>query len=300
MRGISLFSWVNWRLNDPRLHLTGPAMIHVCYPYFAKFRRLTRLQVLLSVLSMLLLSACGGLQVNTQHTSQGQDSRVQFVVLHYTSSDFQQSLKTLTEKGVSSHYLIDDAPADIYRLVDENHRAWHAGDSQWRGRTWLNASTIGIELVNPGYRDTAAGRVWYPYSQAQIDQLILLLKDIVQRHQLPLGSIIGHSDIAPQRKVDPGPLFPWQQLADAGLLRWPNAQQVTQQQVQFAAALPDPLWFQQQLAAQGYVVQLSGIADVQTRNALAAFQMKYRPARFDGVADAETAAILQVLNQAAP
>ena len=275
-------------------------MIRVCYPYLAKFRRLTRLQVLLSVLSMLLLSACGGLQVNTQHTSQGQDSRVQFVVLHYTSSDFQQSLRTLTQTGVSSHYLIDDAPADIYRLVDENHRAWHAGDSQWRGRTWLNASTIGIELVNPGYRDTAAGRVWYPYSQAQIDQLILLLKDIVQRHQLPLGSIIGHSDIAPQRKVDPGPLFPWQQLADAGLLRWPNAQKVAQQQVQFAAALPDPLWFQQQLAAQGYVVQLSGIADVQTRNVLAAFQMKYRPARFDGVADAETAAILQVLNQAAP
>ena len=257
---------------------------------------LNRLRVLPMLALLLLLGACGGLKINTEHVAQGQDSRVQYVVLHYTSTDLQDSLQTLTDKGVSSHYLIDADPPTIYRLVDEDRRAWHAGASQWRGRTWLNASTIGIELVNPGYRETPEGRVWYPYPEAQIDQLLALLQDIRQRHQLPIDSIIGHSDIAPQRKVDPGPLFPWKRLADAGLIRWPDAQQVAVRQQAFVTALPDALWFQQQLAAVGYSIAFSGQFDEQTRNVLAAFQMKYRPARFDGVADAETAALLAVLN----
>jgi N-acetylmuramoyl-L-alanine amidase len=217
---------------------------------------------------------------------------VQWVVVHYTSTDVQHSLELLTRGGVSSHYLIGEAPATIYQLVDENRRAWHAGDSQWRGRTWLNASTIGIELVNQGYTDTPTGRVWQPYSEAQIDALILLLKDIVQRHHLPIDSIIGHSDIAPQRKVDPGPLFPWRRLAEAGLIRWPDAAAVARQQALYAQQLPDWRWFQLRLARLGYVVVQDGQDNQATRNVLAAFQMKYRPARFDGQADAETAALL--------
>ena len=254
--------------------------------------------VVLLLLSV-VLTACSGLAIDTSHVAQGQDSRVQFVVLHYTSSDSQHSLQILSKGGVSSHYLIDAAPPTIYRLVDENRRAWHAGESTWRGRTWLNASSIGIELVNPGYRDTPAGRVWYPYPQAQIEQLIALLRDIQQRHQLPLDSIIGHSDIAPQRKVDPGPLFPWQQLAEAGLIRWPDAQQVAEQQALFSTLLPDARWFQQQLAKQGYAIEITGEWDKPSQNVLAALQMKYRPARYDGEADAQSAAILQVLNQPA-
>ena len=181
--------------------------------------------------------------------------------------------------------------------MDEERRAWHAGDSQWRGRTWLNASSIGIELVNEGYRDGADGRQWQPYSEAQISALIALLKDIVQRHHLPVDSIIGHSDIAPQRKVDPGPLFPWKRLADAGLIRWPDARQVAALQPGFAQRLPDALWFQQQLAEVGYKIAFSGNFDEQTRNVLAAFQMKYRPVRYDGQADSETAALLASLTQ---
>ena len=251
-----------------------------------------------ALLLLLLLSACGGLKINTEHVAQGQDSRVQFVVVHYTSSDLQQSLQALTDKGVSSHYLIDAQPPTIYRLVDENRRAWHAGNSQWRGRTWLNASSIGIELVNPGFLETPQGRQWFAYPPAQIDQLIALLKDIQQRHQLPIDSVIGHSDIAPQRKVDPGPMFPWKRLADEGLIRWPNAEQVSARQPEFERALPDALWFQQQLATVGFSIQHSGEFDEQTKNVLAAFQMKYRPARFDGEADAQTAAMLVVLNTA--
>jgi N-acetylmuramoyl-L-alanine amidase len=247
----------------------------------------------------LLLSACtNGPSIDRSIVSANQDSRVQYVVLHYTSTDLAHSQALLTQGEVSSHYLIAEQPATIYQLVDENRRAWHAGDSQWRGRTWLNASSIGIELVNQGFTDSPNGRVWQPYSEAQIDALIVLLKDIVQRHQLPLDSIIGHSDIAPQRKLDPGPLFPWQRLAKAGLIRWPDAAAVAQQQLSFSRELPPPSWFANQLRQQGYAVPATETWDKPLLNVLAAFQMKYRPARFDGGADAETAALLQVLNRA--
>ncbi|VXA99117.1 N-acetylmuramoyl-L-alanine amidase AmiD [Pseudomonas sp. 8AS] len=249
-------------------------------------------------LTALLLAACSsGPSINDSFSARSQSSRVQYIVLHYTSTDLAHSLALLTEGEVSSHYLIDANPPTIYRLVDEDRRAWHAGDSAWQGRTWLNASTLGIELVNQGYAEGPNGRAWQPYSEAQIDALIALLKDLVQRHQLPPDSIIGHSDIAPQRKVDPGPLFPWRRLAEAGLIRWPDAAAVAREQARFATALPDAAWFQAQLQRLGFVTPQSGVLDEATRNVLAALQMKYRPARYDGEPDAETAAILQVLNQ---
>jgi N-acetylmuramoyl-L-alanine amidase len=246
---------------------------------------------------LLLVAGCAsGPEIDTRYSAVAQDSRAQFIVLHYTSTDFEHSLELLSRGEVSSHYLIDRAPAKIYRLVDENRRAWHAGESEWQGRTWLNSSSIGIELVNPGYEQTADGRrLWYPYPEPQIDALILLLKDIMQRHGLKPGAIIGHSDIAAQRKVDPGPLFPWKRLADAGLLPWPDARLVAAHREVFSRALPATEWFQTQLAQQGYRVPRHGMLDEETRNVIAAFQMKYRPARFDGMPDAETAAILAAL-----
>lgn len=249
-------------------------------------------------LSFLLLALAGcssGLRIDDSHTASGQNSRVQYIVLHYTSTDMARSLQLLTETDVSSHYLIGEAPPSIYRLVDENRRAWHAGDSQWQGRTWLNGTTIGIELVNQGFYDGPNGRYWQPFAPAQIDALILLLKDIMQRHQLPPGSILAHSDVAPQRKVDPGPLFPWKRLADAGLMPWPDANAVARQQALFASSLPSVQWFQAQLARQGYAVPQHGELDQATRNVIAALQMKYRPVRYDGEPDAETAALLVVL-----
>jgi N-acetylmuramoyl-L-alanine amidase len=250
----------------------------------------------LSVLMLLLAGCSSGLRIDDSYTSSGQNSRVQYIVMHYTSTDLQRSLQLLTQGEVSSHYLIGDKPATIYRLVDENRRAWHAGVSQWQGRTWLNGTTIGIEMVNQGFKDTPAGRVWQPFTDEQIDALIPLLKDIMQRHNLPPGSIIGHSDIAPQRKVDPGPMFPWKRLADAGLMPWPNAAQVARQQAFFNASLPSVQWFQEQLQHNGYEISLTGELDEATRNVIAAFQMKYRPARYDGQPDAETAALLIVVN----
>ena len=252
------------------------------------------------VASLFVLAGCAsGPRYDTSHPSANYDSRIQFVVVHYTSASLERSLQLLTHGDVSSHYLIgDDKSATVYKLMDENQRAWHAGESQWQGRTWLNSSSIGIEIVNPGYKDTSTGRLWYPYSEAQIESLITLLKDISKRNGISPRHIIGHSDIAPLRKLDPGPLFPWKRLAAESLGLWPNEQAVARQQAVFNSnPLPEIGWFQAQLARLGYDTPQTGELDVATRHVLAAFQMHYRPARFDGTPDAQTAALLLVLNQ---
>ncbi|VVO14466.1 N-acetylmuramoyl-L-alanine amidase [Pseudomonas fluorescens] len=256
------------------------------------------MKILTLALSLLVLAGCAkGPRIDTSHVSVNHDSRIQFVVLHYTSASQEDSLALLTHGEVSSHYLIGVNPPTIFRLMDESLRAWHAGESEWLGRTWLNSSSIGIEIVNPGFLDTPTGRVWYPYTEDQIEALIVLLKDISKRYNMNPRHIIGHSDIAPMRKLDPGPLFPWKRLADEGLGIWPDAQAVARQQALFATQLPDISWFQSQLARLGYATPQTGELDEATRNVLAAFQMHYRPARYDGVPDAQSAAILQVLNQ---
>ena len=250
--------------------------------------------------SLLVLAGCASApRYDISHPSANYDSRIQFVVVHYTSASLERSLQLLTHGEVSSHYLIsDDKNATVYKLMDETQRAWHAGESQWQGRTWLNSSSIGIEIVNPGFKDTPTGRLWYPYSEAQIQGLIALLKDISKRNGISPRHIIGHSDIAPLRKLDPGPLFPWKRLADAGLGLWPNEQAVARQQALFnSGELPSISWFQGQLAHLGYDTPQTGELDVATRHVLAAFQMHYRPSRFDGTPDAQTAALLLVLNQ---
>lgn len=257
------------------------------------------MKTIVLIFSFLLLAGCaGGLRLDTSHPSVNHDARVQFVIVHYTSASLERSLALLTHGQVSSHYLIaDNSAATIYKLVDENQRAWHAGVSEWQGRTWLNSSSIGIEIVNPGFRDTPTGRVWYPYSEAQISALISLLKDISQRHKINPRYIIGHSDIAPGRKLDPGPLFPWKRLADAGLGVWPDARAVARYKALYASQLPSVTWFQEELARLGYATPQTAELDVATRQVMIAFQMHYRASLFDGTPDAESAAILHVLNQ---
>lgn len=240
--------------------------------------------------------------INTQHSAQGQDSRVLFLVLHFTSEPFDASLRILTRQAVSAHYLLSDqTPPVVYQLVPEQQRAWHAGDSAWGPHSQLNASSIGVEIVNPGEVVLASGeRAFAPYPAAQMDVLIPLLQGIVQRHQIRPDRLLGHSDIAPQRKVDPGPAFPWQRLAAAGLLRWPDPALVAALLPAYAAALPSVAWLQQALARVGYSVPAHGLLDLPTRRVIAAFQMKYRPACFDGQPDAQTAALLHSLADAEP
>lgn len=138
------------------------------------------------------------------------------IVLHYTEQDsVEQSLDTLRSRNsggrVSSHYLVGK-DGKIYQLVSDAKRAWHAGAGSWGAITDVNNASIGIEIDNNGKS---------PYPDAQIDSLIVLLRDLTTRLRIPPAQIIGHSDLAPMRKIDPGPLFPWKRLHDAGFGLWP-------------------------------------------------------------------------------
>ena len=286
-----------------------------CLPFFErKF-----MKKLFLILAVSILAGCATPYIDRTYTAVSQDSRAQFLILHYTAGNFESSLKTLTQGPVSSHYLVNQDPPTIYQLVDETRRAYHAGVSYWKGATQLNASSIGIEIVNLGYRDTPEGRTYFDFPQPQIDAVIALVKKIVKEHSIKPERILAHSDIAPGRKPDPGPRFPWKQFADAGLIIWPDATAVAQRKIGFEQQLPDIVWWQRTLAQHGYAVPQTGAPsgaqssepnggqngesngvkriemDPATTSVIASFQMKYRPANFDGKPDAETAAILDVL-----
>lgn len=238
------------------------------------------------------------LKVDDSIKSVGHDSRVRYLVLHYTSANAETSLKLLSQGKVSSHYLItDDLRPHVYRLVDENRAAWHAGESRWFNQVSVNPGSIGIEIVNGGRIDGARGRTtWAPYAEPQIQTLILLMQELIARHDIRPENIVGHSDIAPQRKTDPGPLFPWRQLAQAGIGRWYNeAQAATHWVALQQQGTPKIAWFQDALTRLGYTSPQHGKLDRATRNVIAAFQMHYRPDRYDGEPDSETAAIMMAL-----
>lgn len=266
---------------------------------------LTRLlSHLAALVATAVLGGCAGqhggprLDIDDSIRAVSHDSRVRYIVLHYTSANSDRSLELLSKGGVSSHYLVTaDARPHIYRLVDESRSAWHAGASSWYEQVSLNPVSIGIELVNAGRQDAGPpAPLWAPFPDAQIDALILLLRDLIARHGVSPENIVAHSDIAPQRKTDPGPLFPWKRLADAGIGRWYDEAQAATYWVDLQRkGLPDIAWFQRQLARLGYACPQHGRLDRATRNVLSAFQMHYRPGRYDGAPDAETGAIMMAL-----
>lgn len=272
------------------------------------------MRILSLICALALLSGCatqppgtgttpGGVPVVTTHRAQGQDSRVLFLILHYTVADLESSLRVLTRNIVSAHYLVsDENPPRIFRLVDEERRAWHSGASAWRGHALLNAGSIGIEIVHPGSRILPDGRREDPpLPEAQLQALIMLMKDIVARHQIRPERVLGHGEVSPSYKEDPGPAFPWRRLADEGLTPpWPQASRVAARRAIYEATLPDTAWFQQALARHGYNTPQTGTLDEATRRVLMIFQMRYRPALHDGTPDAETAALLHVLGAPLP
>lgn len=256
----------------------------------------------------LLLSACQsslesrhGYWVDTAHPAQGARPRIKVVVIHYTAEDLPSSLATLTDREVSAHYLIPQQPAQkrgegvIWQLVPESELAWHAGPSFWRGATRINDTSIGIEIVNRGYKRTLTGVEWQPFTPAQINVLVALVKDITQRYAITPENVVGHSDIAPQRKQDPGPLFPWQQLAEQGLGAWPdNATVQRYLKGQVAETPVDQAVLLDVLQRYGYDVSTATTPQMQ-RKLIAAFQMHFRARDYRGIADAETLAIARAL-----
>ncbi|MBV8502154.1 MAG: N-acetylmuramoyl-L-alanine amidase [Paucibacter sp.] len=263
---------------------------------------------LLPLLASTLLAACTapmgmkGAQLD-YYPSANEDSRVLFLVLHYTEESWDDSLRLLARDRaagggtVSAHYLVRDDPVKVYQLVDENRRAWQAGASYWQGTQNLNSASIGIEIVNPGDKNLATGvrnGQYAPYPAMQLDAVVALVKDIVARHHIKPDRVVGHEDIAPDRRRDPGPFFPWHRLYEAGVIAWPDAAQVGTKTAEFATALPSVEWAQTKLGKYGYLIPVTGKLDEHTRNVISAFQMKYRPAKYDGELDAETAALIDV------
>lgn len=274
----------------------------------------------LVVATAMTLTACSGHDI-IKVESANQDTRVRIVVIHHTTGNFKGSFDILTEPSgnpVSSHYLIPE-PLDetyskqdlkTYQLVEEEGRAWHAGSSYWAGKTSLNDMSIGIELVNQTYcrRSTEviapdapdqepARLCFYPdFAEPQLEMLIDLLDGILKRHtEVKPTHIIGHADIAPQRKIDPGPRFPWQRLYRLGYGAWYDDDAVFRYWEQFRLELPDVQTLQTALHAYGYNIELSGENDEQSQNVLRAYQMHFRPWKVDGEFDAETAATLFAL-----
>ncbi len=220
------------------------------------------------------------------------------LVLHYTGMETGEAAENwlcVEESQVSSHYLVHE-DGRIVQMVRESDRAWHAGQSSWQGVTDINSGSIGIEIVNGGH---AFGLP--PFSEAQIDAVSRLGRDICARWGIERRNVLAHSDIAPGRKIDPGESFPWPTLASQGLGLFPrpnldcgNGVHMDTNSPREAIAL-----FQKRLKSYGYAVEPTGAIDGMTRTVVAEFQRHFRPQRFDGIIDAETqAALADLLEQA--
>jgi N-acetylmuramoyl-L-alanine amidase len=265
---------------------------------------------------VLILSSCTTSPTYTELKSSNYSYRVKSLVMHFTAVNYEDSVKYLVNEGggVSSHYLIPQINDETYphdqirilQLVDETERAWHAGVSYWQGRTGLNDSSIGIEIVNvpecfdqevpPGFLKPKSMCIFPEFENKQIDLLIELSKGILERNpDITPTAVIGHSDIAPSRKNDPGPRFPWQKLYEAGIGAWYEKETVAQYWQQFNQHLPSIGLVQQALSIYGYGISQTGVFDRQTQDVLGAFQMHFVPWQVNYQADPSTVATLFAL-----
>ncbi len=245
--------------------------------------------------------------VKTFFPAVAQNFRQKYIILHYTALDDDKSVTVLTQQSVSAHYLVNNlGDRDIYQLVDENKRSYHAGVSAWRNDKMLNDTSIGIEIVNPGYVADASGlRVFPEFDNHQMKKVAALVKDIADRYMIPATNILAHSDIAPTRKSDPGPKFPWKKLYDdyqIGMWYDDTTKQGFYDQIipeTYALEMTTAQFiykYQAALKTLGYGLEPSGTYDDATKKTVEAFQFHFRPEKYDGVMDAETWAILQALN----
>jgi N-acetyl-anhydromuramyl-L-alanine amidase AmpD len=215
---------------------------------------------------------------SNNHRSRNGDP-IQCIVLHYTELPLSETLERFTQDGhpeVSAHYVISKQ-GEIFQIVDETRAAYHAGVSYWNGIQNLNNFSIGIELENLGSE---------AFTTIQIAQTIALCQDMIQRYDIKPYNIVGHSDIACGRKRDPGPLFPWPQLAEAGVGLWYDRQE---SRLNTATMPEDPfLWTLQKFSEFGYDCTLMA-------STIRAFQMHFRSAQIDGMMDVECMRILESL-----
>jgi N-acetylmuramoyl-L-alanine amidase len=216
------------------------------------------------------------------------------ILLHYTGMrDNEAAIRLLCtpQAEVSAHYVVLP-DGYIVQLVAEARRAWHAGVSTWASETDVNSCSIGIEIANPGHDHG------YPdFPKRQIAAVTALCRSIMTRHQVPADRVLAHSDVAPTRKQDPGEKFPWKVLAGSGIGLWVKPEPLSAAGPIFVLGETHPTIEEMQrlLAKYGYGVGANGYLDGTTRDAVAAFQRHFRPARIDGVIDGSTMATLKAL-----
>jgi len=214
------------------------------------------------------------------------------IVLHYTGMPSGEgALERLRDPGakVSAHYLVEE-DGRIFSLVAEERRAWHAGVAFWKGARDVNARSIGVEIVNPGHEFG-----YRPFPGQQIEAVVALLSDIRERWEIDDDRILGHSDVAPDRKTDPGELFPWKQLAKAGHGYFVEPEPAPGLPLSVGDEGPGVFLLQAGLTRLGYDCAPSGEFEERTATIVRAFQRHWRPMRVDGVADGETRARLMAL-----
>lgn len=276
---------------------------------------------------LFLLTLCAAITVSAcernsyiSHPSVNYNPRVSMIIIHHTTINFQESLDILTKasnNSVSAHYLVP-APNDptypykqlkTHALVPEALRAWHAGASFWAGKSGLNDQSIGIELVyEPSCIENKSPEVstieihltdicrFDEYSDEQLNLLYGLLSDLTLRYpEIKPVNIIGHSDIAPNRKVDPGPKFPWEKLYEMGFGAWYDDDTLRHYQTRFANTPVDTALLQKALGLYGYYIEETGVLDPQTRKTVRAFQLHFQPDDISGLPSTDTAAILFAL-----
>ena len=230
--------------------------------------------------------------------------RPDMVLLHYTGmeGEAERALDWLcqAESLVSSHYFVFE-DGRIVQTLPESVRAQHAGVSYWHGETDNNSRSIGIEIAHPGHVTVRNGGALEPFADAQIAAVIELCADILARQGVPRERVVAHSDIAPERKEDPGELFPWSRLHAAGIGHWVAPRPVRAGTFFQEGDAGEPVAaLQAMLARQGYNVEISGDFDAQTRLVVTAFQRHFRPERVDGVADPSTIETLHDLLASTP
>ena len=218
---------------------------------------------------------------------------IRFIILHYTGMETGEAARDRLcdpDAKVSAHYLVwEDGRVEL--LVPEHLRAWHAGVGEWRGVTDINSASIGIEIVNGGHD---FGLPEFP--EPQIEAVVRLVGDILERHGLTPEAVIGHSDLAPARKQDPGEKFPWRELAEQGVSIWVDADEADTSVVAGPGDGGREVSVAQvALAEIGYAQEVTGRLDEATRLTLAAFQRRFRPERVDGQLDIQTLARLAAL-----
>jgi N-acetylmuramoyl-L-alanine amidase len=228
------------------------------------------------------------------HGERKSDGRPDMILLHYTGMvDAAAALERLCAPGsdVSAHYLaLEDGR--VIQMVQENRRAWHAGISFWAGQTDINSCSIGIEIANPGHD------FGYPhFPKRQIAAVTALCRGIQTRYTIPPARVLGHSDVAPSRKQDPGEKFPWRTLWDSGVGHWANPAPISDAGAVLALGdRGDAVAAAQDLLSKyGYGVTVTGTYDSTTHDAVKAFQRHFRPERIDGMVDESTRATLQEL-----